>query len=175
MIIGREQSAHVQNSNGCITNNKDGHSCGLPPVDRLNRIMPPAKIGSVVVKPDQWSGLLVQLAGGFAEGGRLAAISLWILIVLTGCHERLPGDMQKSLDSTISFVEEFRRSHSHLPSRDDFLAWHHRRGLVGVCDYGRVFDPAGDCYRIYIWRGERMLMYSSKDQGFHDPNYERTE
>ena len=86
-----------------------------------------------------------------------------VFLVLPACSEKLPSDMRKSLDVTIKYVEDYKASHSKLPDRNQFLAWLETNHLVGVVDF-HVSTNNSNEYRVQIWRGERMLIYSSKSK-----------
>ena len=95
-------------------------------------------------------------------------ISIVMCVVLLGCTERLPKDMQRSLDVAIAYVEHYRSSNSKLPDRDQFLDWSKTNQLVGVVDFRPVENKRAGDYCIYIWRGERMLIYSSREKTVHE-------
>src|SRR5438876_9548707 len=92
------------------------------------------------------------------------AILLAACATLMSCKERLPDEMQKSLDATVAYVERYRASRAVIPTRDEFFTWSSTNRLLGVVDYKPIEGTNRNEYCIYIWRGERMLIFSSKDK-----------
>jgi hypothetical protein len=76
--------------------------------------------------------------------------------------------MKGSLEKSVAYIETFRGDHRQPPGRDEFLLWSKANQLVGVCDYEVSTNSDDASYQIYIWRGERMLVYSSQDKSLRD-------
>jgi hypothetical protein len=91
---------------------------------------------------------------------------LFTCLLLVSCSkETLDPQMQKSLNQTTNYIEQFKLSHSVLPTRDDYWVWAKTNNLVGVVDY----QITNNEYLVYIWLGERMVIYSSKDKTISEP------
>jgi len=89
---------------------------------------------------------------------------------LLGCRtERLPSEEKQSLDRAISFVEEFKSSYSRLPNRDEYVVWWKTNTLIGVIDYQIAGSAPTNEYVLYLWLGERMVKYSSKQKRIIEP------
>jgi hypothetical protein len=92
-------------------------------------------------------------------------MSLAGCLFLVGCStEKLPPKIQQSLDGAVTYIEQFRSSHSRVPSRDEYREWWKTNNLYGVVDYQIGGDGKTDEYVLYIWLGERMVRYLSKDK-----------
>ena len=95
-------------------------------------------------------------------------MKIWLLflgcLLLISCGKvTLPPDTQNSLNQTTNYVGQFKSAHATLPTRKDFLAWRKTRDLHGVFDYQTAHGKDGDEYFVYIWLGNKMLVYSSKN------------
>lgn len=85
---------------------------------------------------------------------------------LTGCQEKtIDGGALEGLTITTNYIGKFALYTSRLPDHDEFSSWLNTNlnNLGGVCDY-KVSTNDSNQYFIYIWLGERMVKYSSKDR-----------
>jgi hypothetical protein len=86
-------------------------------------------------------------------------------LLLVSCGKvTLPPDIQKSLDRTTNYIGQFKSTHSTLPARNDFMAWWKTNNLRGVFDYQAAKSGSAGEYFVYIWLGDKMVVYSSKDK-----------
>ena len=82
-------------------------------------------------------------------------------LLLASCgEETLSPKAQKSLNQTTNYIEQYKLTYSSLPTRDEYLAWWKTNDLSGVIDYSSTNNE----YFIYIWLGEKLVVYSSKDK-----------
>ena len=91
---------------------------------------------------------------------KFLSISL-LLILAAGCSQKLPPDIQRSLNTTIAYADDYKHSHGSYPTHDQFHAWLKPNDLPGVVDYDVVISGTNEVYRVYLWLGERMRIYTS--------------
>lgn len=63
------------------------------------------------------------------------------------------------------YVEGFKQTKGRFPTRDEFWGWIETSRASGIADYAAL---PKDEYEIFIWVGEKMLIYSSKDKNFRE-------
>ena len=97
------------------------------------------------------------------------------LLFVCGCTflaacapDDFPAAVDRSFNNTTNFIEQYRRSHARLPTREEYHSWARTNDLVGVVDY--TYEHGGDtnAYTIYIWLGERLVTYSSREKTFQN-------
>jgi hypothetical protein len=92
----------------------------------------------------------------------------WTCLILAGCgKEKVPSDIQKSLDRVVYYINQYNLTYSRLPTRDEYRAWWKTNDLVGVVDYQITPENTNE-YQIYIWLGERTVIYSSKSKTINE-------
>jgi hypothetical protein len=92
--------------------------------------------------------------------------SILCCLLFTSCSkEKLPPEMQQSLNRTTNYIEQYKIVHSNFPAKQEFMNWMATNNLVGVIDY----QPTNGEYLIYVWRGERLVIYSSSNKKIHEP------
>lgn len=90
-------------------------------------------------------------------------VLILLLGLLLGCRRELPAQLGFGLTNAVQFVEVFNTSNGRLPDRNEFHVWLGTNGAPGVADYyAESTSNSRPYYRIHLWRGERMLIYSSR-------------
>ena len=91
-----------------------------------------------------------------------------LCLFISACSKSgLAPDIQQSLNKANSYVTNFSLAHSRLPTRDEYWAWHDTNDLIGVGDYEITGNDTNN-YNLYIWLGERTVVYSSKTKTITD-------
>jgi hypothetical protein len=101
---------------------------------------------------------------------KIVILAAWLLSE-GGCgsgSDALDSKTQEGLDRAKTFIEKFKSSHSRLPSRDDYRRWWQTNDLYNVVDYQLQGESNAQYYVLYIWLGERMVKYSSKNNAISE-------
>lgn len=91
------------------------------------------------------------------------ALSIVASAILFGCRQNLTSQNRSDLTNAVQFIESFRTTNSRLPSVAEFESWQ-RTNYSTVSHYWCNEQS----YEIHIWRGERMIVYSSTDRALRD-------
>ena len=99
-----------------------------------------------------------------------ALLLVFICLFFVGCgRAKLAPEVQKSLDKTVDYIGTFKLSSSRLPTHDEYAAWAKTNDLRGVVDYSIEGRNTNE-YKVFIWLGERFVIYSSKTKQVTNSN-----
>jgi hypothetical protein len=91
-----------------------------------------------------------------------------LLILVEGCKPKLSGNLKSDLSNAVHFVESYGINNARFPEREEFHAWLWTN-YSAVADYELVHSGKGPAsYRIHVWIGERMLIYSSETKSLKE-------
>lgn len=77
------------------------------------------------------------------------------------CRPKLPPSHQAGVQKAIAYVEGCRSADGKIPRREQFMAWLKTADASGVADYDITSVNGREEYRISVWAGEQMIVYSS--------------